>query len=546
MDESKERKLLKKIDKILKNITDDPEKNNQYLNKELDKIVKKYNIGYFVDVLLSHHLDEKKVMIILKKVIPWAQNLRVEKVRDGKKNPIQVAIQTGYGNDFIMELLDLFNRFKTDWDFDINSLDNKGNTIMHTVIKYCDVNDYDVFNIYYHITNNLFFSMHDIHNAYGTQFPYRIYGSLRHKSISESLRNSLYNALVFYFNIRVKSVLENLKKEDFDLDKFLDLFTFRGELKDNYRNPQYMDGSKYMLKSKKEMLQILLENSDYKDVVSYSKIVLVSEEVDVNSIFETEDKDYLGLIMKSFDDETIYEYFKVIFSHKNFDKKQLINILKSAIYNSGNGNSKGIKNVYKFYEFLVANGLNILDEENILSDFWLYSNFRTNKNILKLYYLFQIADLLKILIPKLENYGLNLTLDDIKKHEDFVTEKNIVANLILSKYISLCEDNPMRLNYCLAVLIARKIYDMYTSNINSTNNVSETDIVGVLQYYKILDDKKFRKTLEEINSGYDELKSDMLKCDVYIKDVDGEKSNNDKSKYLVYKDGNGNTYKKQG
>ena len=527
MDETKERKLAKKILNIIREMTDDEEKNNKIFNKKITKIIDKYGIYYFVDILLSHQLNEKKTMFILKKLLSSPEKMEYKQIRKDGKNPVQVAIESGYSSDFIIELMYMLVGGFWAWTDIILSKDNNGNTIMHTLIECCERTNHDVFKIYYYLINEFaFFSKNQAENNEGLTFMHLIYNLLVKRTEPdneyamlytncEDLRNSLHNTNALYYLNYPVNLLNSLKSAT-NVDNYLEILTFKGDLAESYRNMQDLGKKKQKLKTRKEILSIILQNRDRVDVIKCTEKVLQSDYVDVNFIFEDDEIHNLKDIVNTYFEDEIYKYFEIIINNKNFDKKNLIKILKAVIYHNHSTRFSwtfecGINNIYKFYEFLVSHGLNILEEENILlSKPVYYSNesYTYYLSLEKLFCLFQVADFIKSL--DLEKYNLRMSLESIDKPTYFLTIKDGILTKLLNKNYETKVDKIYDNTY-FGRLIAYKLNEMYKSsvNINDDNIVLGEDILTIFNYFNNLNDDEFNAELIKFNSVIEEENNDI-------------------------------------
>lgn len=556
MDETKERKLAKKILNIIREMTDDEEKNNKIFNKKISKIIDKYGIYYFVDILLSHQLNEKKAMFILKKLLSSPEKMEYKQIRKDGKNPVQVAIESGYSSDFIIELMYMLVGGFWAWTDIIWSKDNNGNTIMHTLIECCERTNHDVFKIYYYLINEFaFLSKNQAENNEGLTFMHLIYNLLVKRTEPdneyamlytncEDLRNSLHNTnALYYLNYPVN--LLNLLISATNVDDYLEILTFKGDLAENYKNPQNLVKAKQKLKTRKEILSIILQNRDRVDIIKCTEKVLQSDYVDVNYIFEDDEIHNLKDIVNTYFEDEIYKYFEIIINNKNFDKKNLIKILKSVIYNNHSTRISwalgcGINNIYKFYEFLVSYGLNILEEENILLSkpgYYSDESHTCYLSLEKLFYLFQVADFIKTL--DLEKYNLKISLESIEKPMDFSNVTDSVLTRLLDKNFETNVDKIYDKTY-FGRLITYKLNEMYENsvNINEDNTISGNDILSVFDYFKNLNDDEFNAELIKFNSAIAEENNDLDMN--YVNFGVG----NVKKICLTYKDNKGNEYRK--
>lgn len=125
--------LTNKIDNIIDKMTSDINKNIRIINEEFTDLNVVYNNKEtLLHLLLNNKNNEEKTMNAIKTILS-TKRASVNLKNNSGDTFIQTALWTGYSERFILELINTTLKYYSS-KFNINSVDNDGNTIMHTAI----------------------------------------------------------------------------------------------------------------------------------------------------------------------------------------------------------------------------------------------------------------------------------------------------------------------------------------------------------------------------------------------------------------------------
>lgn len=117
----------KDIERLLKKIKGDDEEDLSMIYNYIGK--KNMSVDYFLSCITANVYDEKSVLAAIS-FFPY--NINVE--CDNGYNIVQNAINAGYSEDFVFKLLIGCSNKSLDNKLDINHVDDRGNTILHSAI----------------------------------------------------------------------------------------------------------------------------------------------------------------------------------------------------------------------------------------------------------------------------------------------------------------------------------------------------------------------------------------------------------------------------
>lgn len=475
VDKKVKKKIERKINKILKIMTDDDSKNKYILIKELILFHDKYNFSRhdFVDVLLSTKVSIEKEVFV-DKIIEWMYHSEYACVilKNDKGNiPLQTAIETGYSTDFICQHIKKY----FDWRYLETNIE--GDNILHTLLKNCEKNEYDVFRIY-KATKNIhpFNRLELIKNNNGETVIDLINKILskEDKNVIElastyRLRKNLRNTKAYFYNKHFDEFLDQISEETFVLTnrEFIkNNIVFYGDLKENYKS--------LGLESIEGLLN-LCTNKLYDEKLVYGKIISLIKTGLVNlNYIDNNGDDFISLALKTgYSYDFIKRLFNIDFPIFAYEFENYINVLKTCLYNRDD------INVYDFYKFLVSKGFNILKEnESIFSDTLNINNIdkiTTNDDKKKVFKIDYTASFLRSLIICLKEKDLIFENKDIEECLDIYISMDLFERNLHNKLSYFVNDID------LAKMVANLIYENRINSVNIVNDeVTKDEVIKAI------------------------------------------------------------------
>lgn len=141
---------IKNIKCLLETITENLETNIKNINTAFGNLNYKDNENQTIlHILVDNLYDETKCFLAIKSLLKFGMNPNLES--DFHYNFIQIALYTGYSEDFILKII----KESLKYHLNVNHVDSDKDTIMHTAI-YSDNYLYEIENIYNLLCNNGF------------------------------------------------------------------------------------------------------------------------------------------------------------------------------------------------------------------------------------------------------------------------------------------------------------------------------------------------------------------------------------------------------
>ena len=199
----------KKIVDILSKMTINLDKNFKIITEEFGNInYKEQKEQSLLHIFLGSKYDENQTILVIKTLIKRGK-LNVNEKDYSGRCIIQKALLCGYSENFILELIDIsYNNPNA--KLNINSIDNHGNSIMHTAIKSKNYVD-DIISIYSRVCQYGFKSLarDNLGNGLIDCLDARIFNT---KFTPEQIMNF---KKIYYSKIQEEMPDENLSFEDY-------------------------------------------------------------------------------------------------------------------------------------------------------------------------------------------------------------------------------------------------------------------------------------------------------------------------------------------
>ena len=415
-----------KINRLLKFMGINEEKDKKLLDKELALITKKHKLSYdiFVRELLAKKVSVEKEPIV-EKIIEYIHeyNSYFNCMQDENGNiPLQTAIETGYSTDFICSYLKkYFNLMNAPHIFGSNPGNFNGDTILHTVLKNCIKNKYDVFEIFYAIknlegykrTNSYFFPYKNIElfkNNDGETIIDLINQILdkKEENVIEfadvyKVRRCLRNTKAYFYNLHFDLLLNKINSEYtfFPVGTRIIInnnLNFYGEVEKKYRE--------LGLESVEGLLNLCV-SKHYDEKWLFNKIVgLVDSGVIDPNYINSNNKNFITLALENkYSYDFIKKMLEIDFHKFELKTKNYIMYLRDCMY------YRSDIDCYDFYKFLCQRGLNLWNEESIFFDTYI------EKNIYN-----------KYSTSTIKLFKTDYTIKKLKKLKKYLNELNLKLN----------------------------------------------------------------------------------------------------------------------
>ena len=521
-------RVVKKINNILLNFDKNKAEGDYELlyYQKIEKKLKRY-IGKEVNrytcqeplllILMAEKLEETNLLSLIKLLYEGNKNFYCIDILNQKnkngENFIQVAIKSGYSSSFIISILETFCNKKEKVLVDCNTVDNDGNTIIHTILKFRKLPipndnalsfffDADTLNVLLNKTNfDLSKHADSVFELANSIFePILAYDNAFDKVVIKGILTLLYSDhFIHFMNLLTDDKNENIKL----IDKNLSF-----ENTTLYTVPT---SEVYKIANKNQLLYLCI-NKKYEDeelVLKSIKRLIETGIVDVNIL--KNDLDIISIaINNGYSDVFILKLINELVNY-NFDKKYFYQIMYSSIYTS-----PIYRDVYYIYKRLCYHGFNLVNEKTIIDKSklkldWTYT-YKSLEELERKCRLFvptdksefvrrngleviarenEIAQFLKSLIYHLELLGCKYSVQSIKDYDYPYRMYKNVKRVLDDMYSSTNK------SINLYKLIANIIYKKQSENINFIEtNINSNDLTYAINYI-IMNYIQHKKTIED-------------------------------------------------